>query len=167
MKSSELKQLIKEEIVSILSEDVKYKSFKKGEKVKSGDFEGEIVGNEARPGLLLYKIKDSKGNIKSIPSTNIDKIDDLSENENYTPGGFMGDEKKPWKSLPAGKYEITYTVLDPLADKRTYMLDLPDGKEFKSYDDATDFYMKKYIEIKNPTTTEDRWRSLRYVDKIN
>ena len=81
MKSSELKQLIKEEIVSILSEDVKYKSFKKGEKVKSGDFEGEIVGNEARRGVLLYKIKDSKGNIKSFPSTNIDKISNLNESD--------------------------------------------------------------------------------------
>ena len=108
MKPSELKQLIKEEIISILSEDV-----------------------------------------------------------NYTPGGFMGDEKNPWKSLPSGKYEITYTVLDPLADKRTYMLDLPDGKEFKSYDEATNFYMKKYIELKKPNTLEDRWRSLRYVKKID
>ena len=81
MKPSELKQLIKEEIVSILSEDVKYKAFKKGEKVKSGDFEGEIVGNEARRGVLLYKIKDSKGNIKSFPSINIDKISNLNESD--------------------------------------------------------------------------------------
>ena len=108
MKSSELKQLIKEEIISILSEDV-----------------------------------------------------------NYTPGGFMGDEKKPWKSLPPGKYEITYTVLDPSSDKKTYMLDLPDGKEFKSYDEATDFYMDKYRELKKPTTLEDRWRSLIHVEKVN
>jgi hypothetical protein len=46
------------------------------------------------------------------------------------------------------------------------MLDLPDGKEFKSYDEATNFYMKKYIELKKPNTLEDRWRSLRYVEKI-
>ena len=62
MKSSELKQLIKEEIISILSEDV-----------------------------------------------------------NYTPGGFMGDEKNPWKSFPSGRSNI-YVFLSDEGSNIVYVI---------------------------------------------
>ena len=96
MKRSQLKQLIKEEIVSILSEDMEYRSFEKGDKVKAHGIEGTIVGNEARRGVLLYKIKDSKGNIKSIPSIEIDKINDLNEDNSEL-------------TVEPGKYKLSWT----------------------------------------------------------
>jgi hypothetical protein len=36
----------------------------------------------------------------------------LSENTNYTPGGFVNDAEKPWMSLPPGTYDGSGADLD-------------------------------------------------------
>jgi hypothetical protein len=87
----------------------------------------------------------------------------LSENTNYTPGGFVNDAEKPWMSLPPGTYEVTYKPMLPLDAVKTYTLDFPEGKEFKSYDEARKFYFTS-----QPTysTIQDRMKSLVKVTKV-
>jgi len=87
----------------------------------------------------------------------------LSENVNYTPGGWSTDTESPWMSLPPGKYEVTYKPMLPLDAVKTYTLDFPEGKEFESYDEARKFYFSNqpmYSEIK------DRMKTLVKVTKI-
>ena len=88
----------------------------------------------------------------------------LNEEISYTPGGWASDTEKPWMSLPPGKYEVTYRPMLPLGVNRTYTLDLPDGKEFGSYDEAVRYYYSNqpmYFNIK------DRMKNLIKVIKIS
>ena len=153
MKSSELKQLIKEEIISILSEDIKYKSFEKGEKVKSGDFEGEIVGNEASPGVLLYKIKDSDGKIKSFKSTEIDKIDDLSEDNSEL-------------TVEPGKYKLSWTDDDESGVDKEEVEVTQDMIDDAKKHNANDYWFWKVLASKYSHSSSQSIR-IRTAEKID
>lgn len=88
----------------------------------------------------------------------------LNEEINYAPGGWSNDVEKPWMSLPPGEYEVTYRPMLPLGVDRTYTLDLPDGKEFDSYDAARSYYYSNqpvYFNIR------DRMKNLVKVTKIS
>ena len=102
-----------------------------------------------------------KADLKEIIREEIKKV--LSEETNYTPGGFVNDTEKPWMSLPPGKYEVTYKPMLPLDVVKTYTLDFPDGKEFASYDEARRFY---YSNQPRYSGIENRMKNLVRVTKI-
>ena len=152
MKSSELKQLIKEEIVSILSEDMEYRSFEKGDKVKAHGIEGTIVGNEARRGVLLYKIKDSKGNIKSIPSIEIDKINDLNEDNSEL-------------TVEPGKYKLSWTDDDESGVDEIEVEVTQDMIDDAKKHDANDYWFWKTLASKYSHSSPQSIR-IRTAEKI-
>lgn len=165
MKLDGLRQLIKEELKRVLSENmfkvgdvVKYM----GEDHKVTDDDGFIVtlttmrGNGKKENTVNLNYKQAKEKVRKATDFTNEVID-------YKPGGWTTDPEKPWKTLPPGKYKVTYKPMLPLDAVRTYVLDLPDGKEFEDYEEAKKFYYRNQPGF---PSIEDRMKRLVSVTKI-
>ena len=167
MKKSEFKALLKEEIKRVLTENM----FEVGDEVMYMGEPHRVFSDNGYVIKLVSKKRGTKVTLNySQAKEKISKQTDyMNENDfdqksvNYTPGGWTPDKVEYWRSLPPGKYEVTYKPMLPLDAVKTYTLDFPEGKEFESYDEARRFYFSNqpmWFKI------EDRMKNLVKVKQI-